>query len=48
MYYAEIVLGENCDLDIYYGWQGGPECVTWVGEPSNIISECGDDCSGPG
>ena len=44
VYYAEIVLGEDCDIDVTYGWPGEVECVDWAGETSDTIGECEEEC----
>ena len=49
VYYAEIVLGPDCDIDVTEGMQvGPPECVIWSAVTSDTIGECYDDCSEPG
>jgi hypothetical protein len=50
VYYAMIVLGADCDIDVTEGWAiGPPECVGWAPGTSDTIGECGNDCffSGP-
>ena len=44
VYYAEIVLGADCDLDVTYGWPGLAECVNWAGGTSDTIGECYSIC----
>ena len=42
VYYAEIVLGADCDLDITEGWsEEPPECVWWDSVTTDIIGNCG-------
>jgi len=47
VYYAGIVLGADCDIDVAEGWAiGPPGCVGWDSETSDTIGECGSDCFG--
>ena len=47
VFYAEIILGADCDIDVTDGWPGDVECVNWAPFTSDTIGECEDDCSGP-
>ena len=48
IYYTEIVLGPDCDIDVREGWEIGPtECIEWDEGTSDTIGECGSDCLGP-
>ena len=45
VYYAEIVLGADCDIDITEGWSTDPpECVEWDDGTTDTIGECSEDC----
>jgi len=47
VYYAEIVLGADCDIDVTEGWAwatGPPECVDWDEGTTDTIGECEEDC----
>ena len=45
VYYAEIVLGPDCDIDVTEGWEiGPPECVEWDPFTSDTIGECYPMC----
>ena len=45
VYYAEIVLGPDCDIDVTEGLPIGPlTCVDWVSGTTDTIGECGSDC----
>jgi len=49
VYYAEIVLGPDCDIDITEGWEiGPPECVNWDTVTTDTIGECDPICGIPG
>ena len=47
VYYAMIILGADCDLDVTYGTPCDVDCVDWLPFTSDTIGECGDGCSGP-
>lgn len=48
VYYAEIVLGPDCDLDITEGRPDSPpECVGWAPDTTDTIGECGGYFFGP-
>jgi hypothetical protein len=45
VYYAEIVLGEDCDIDVREGWEiSPPECINWDSLTSDTIGECDPFC----
>ena len=49
VYYAEIVLGADCDIDVTEGWEiGPPDCVNWDGETTDTIGNCYPICIMPG
>ena len=44
-YYAEIILGDDCDIDITEGWATNPpECINWDSITTDTIGECYDSC----
>ena len=48
IYYAKIVLGSDCDIDVTEGWEIGlPEGVEWDLFTSDTIGECESDCFRP-
>ena len=48
VYYAEIVLGADCDIDVTEGWKiGPPDCVSWDGETTDTIGNCYSICMMP-
>ena len=45
VYYAEIILGADCDIDITEGWATNPpECIRWDSSTTDTIGECYDSC----
>jgi len=46
MYYAMIVLGADCDIDVTYGTPCDVDCVDWYPLTSDTIGECHDNCGG--
>jgi len=41
VYYAEIVLGADCDIDVTEGWAAPPdECVEWDDVTTDTIGDC--------
>jgi len=45
VYYAKIVLGEDCDIDVTEGWStSAPVCVSWESITSDTIGECDPIC----
>jgi len=48
VYYAEIVLGPDCDIDVTKGWPiGPPNCVSWSSVTTDTVGECYNVCTGP-
>lgn len=47
VYYARIVLGADCDIDITEGWPAPPDqCVSWDDVTSDTVGECESECFG--
>jgi hypothetical protein len=48
VYYAMIILGADCDIDVIEGWETDPpECVEWDGETTDTIGSCSEsECLG--
>jgi len=45
VYYAGIVLGADCDIDITRGWPAPPDqCVDWSQLTSDTVGECDPIC----
>jgi len=45
VYYARIVLGEDCSIEVTEGWStSAPECVSWNSGTSDTIGECDPFC----
>ena len=45
VYYAEIVLGADCSIEVTEGWStSAPECVDWDDVTTDTIGECSEDC----
>jgi hypothetical protein len=44
VYYAEIVLGADCDIEVTYGVPGEVDCVDWDEGTSDTIGECESAC----
>ena len=43
VYYAEIVLGADCSIEVREGWAvPAPECVRWDDGTTDTIGECGE------
>ena len=37
VFYAEIILGVDCDIDVTDGWPGDVDCVDWETEISDTL-----------
>ena len=46
VYYAMIVLGADCDIDVTYGTPCDVDCVDWYPITSDTIGGCHDNCGG--
>ena len=45
VYYAEIVLGADCDIDVTRGWETSPpQCIIWNSVTSDTIGDCDPCC----